>query len=281
MGRPDGTVVKDLPHYRRIMPYFLRHKYESIYYWQYEFNAEPVLRFMEEFSKEHGVKMTITHVFMHALLKTMIKYPRINRFAKGGRIYQRKGIWFSFSVKKEMSKGSKVSVMKKEFKPDFTLMDTIETTKRTVKEARSGKKDAGEKEAKGYLHFPGFLIKIGYHFYKFMDEHGLFTKKYMEKEVLYSSAFINNVGIFGADPAYHHLYEIGTITQFFVIGAIKDEVVAENGKPVVRKVLPVFASVDERAEDAFYYMNAFSYFKEIMDDPWKLLEPNTSTGDDD
>ncbi|MFO8050187.1 MAG: hypothetical protein R6V01_00615 [Thermoplasmatota archaeon] len=271
-------MVKDLPHYRRIMPYFLRHKYESIYYWKYDFNVEAGLAFMERFQKEHGIKVTFTHLFMQALLKTMIRYPNLNRFAKGGKIYQRKGIWFSFSVKKESTTRSKVSIVKKEFKPCFTLIDTIETTRKSVKKIKAGKGDQGEKESKGYLFFPGPIIRLAYPFYRFMDEHGLFTKGYMEKEVLYASAFINNVGVFGAAPAYHHLYEIGTITQFFVIGAVQDKVVAENERPLVRKVLPVKATIDERAEDAFYYMKAFEYFTTLMDHPERLLGPAGGKG---
>ncbi|MEA3558858.1 MAG: hypothetical protein U9R75_06340, partial [Candidatus Thermoplasmatota archaeon] len=180
MGRPDGKVVKELPNYRRFMPYFLRHKYESLFYWQYDFKAEPGLEFVEKVSREYGVKATFFHLFTHCLLKTMVKYPGINRFAKGGRIYQRNGIWFSFSVKKERSLKSKVSVVKKEFKPDFDFLDTIKTARKEIKETREGKKDEGDKEAKGYLFFPGFLIRIGYHIYKFMDEHGLFSKRYIE-----------------------------------------------------------------------------------------------------
>ncbi|MGA1873799.1 MAG: 2-oxo acid dehydrogenase subunit E2 [Thermoplasmatota archaeon] len=273
MARPDGKVVRNLPTYRRMMPYFLRHKYESLYYWEYEFDAEPGLAFAERMSGEYGEKVTLFHLFLHSLLKTFAKYPGVNRFAKGGKIYDRHGIWFSFSVKKEFSTEGKVSIVKREFKPEFSLLDTIKTARKEAKEVRTKGKDQGEKEAKSYLFFPAFLIRLGFPFYKFMDEHGLFTRRYMEKEVLYSSAFVNNVGSFGANTAYHHLYEIGTITNFYVLGAVYDKVVAENGKPVVRKVYPVKATVDERAEDGYYYFQAFNYFKDQLEHPEKLLEP--------
>ncbi|MGA1866043.1 MAG: hypothetical protein ACMUFK_01100 [Thermoplasmatota archaeon] len=273
MGRPDGTVVRNLPTYRRMMPYFLKHKYMSLYYWDHEFLAEPGLAFAERMSREYDEKVTYFHLFLHSLLKTFYAYPGVNRFVKGGKIYDRKGIYFSFSVKKEMTKEAKISIVKKEFKPQFTLLDTVKATRKEVKEVRSGKKDEGEKEAKRFLVFPGFLIKIAYPFYKFMDEYGLFTRNFIEKEVLNSSAFIANLGSFDCDAVFHHLYEVGTITNFYSIGAIREKVVAENGIPVVRKVCPVRATVDERGEDGFYYFKAFEYFRIQLEEPENLLKP--------
>ncbi|MFW3146801.1 MAG: hypothetical protein ACMUIE_08330 [Thermoplasmatota archaeon] len=278
MGRPDGKVVKDLPTYRRIMPYFLRHKYESFYFWEYDLNAEPGLDFAERMSSEYGLKVTYFHLFLHTLLKTFHAYPGVNRFAKGGKIYQRNGIWFSFSVKKEMSMKGKVSLVKREFKPRFTLLDTVRTILDASKDVRKRDRDAGEKEAKGYLLFPGPVIKLGFPFFRFMDEYGLFSRNYMEKEVLYASAFVSNLGTFGQSPVYHHLYELGTITNFYVIGAISEKVVAVDGKPVVRKVCPVRSTVDERGEDGFYYTQACDYFIDQIEHPEKLLEPAERIG---
>ena len=273
MGRPDGKVVKNLPEYRRMMPYFLRHKYESLFYWEYDFDTEKSIDFLQRMSEEFGMKVTYFHLVLHSLLKTYVRYPRVNRFVKSGKIYQRDRIWFSFSIKKEMTTEAKVSIVKREFKPEFTLRDTVEAARKDTKMGKSGKGDKGEKEAKGYLKFPGPLIKIGYHFFKFMDELGLFNKKYLENEVLYSSAFLNNVGPFGANPAYHHLYEIGTIGIFLVIGAFENKVVAENGKPAVKRICPFKVTVDERPEDGFYFFKAFDYFRKQLEDPEKLLEP--------
>ncbi|MBN1390720.1 MAG: hypothetical protein JXA22_08780 [Candidatus Thermoplasmatota archaeon] len=273
MGRPDGTVVRNLPTYRRMMPYFLKHKYESLYFWDHDILAGPGMAFAERMSSEYGERVTFFHLFLHSLLKTFHAFPGVNRFVKGGKVYDRKGIYFSFSVKKEMTREAKVSVVKREFRPEFTLLDTVRAARKEVKEVRSGKKDEGEKEAKGYLVFPGFLIRIGFPFYRFMDEHGLFTRRYMEKEVLYSSAFIANVGSFNSDPVFHHLYEIGTITNFYSLGTIGEKVVVENGIPVVRTVCPVRATVDERGEDGFYYFKAFEYFIGQIEEPENLLKP--------
>lgn len=276
MGRPDGTIVKDIPSYRRMMPYFLKTKAESLTYHYPMIRAEKALEMADRLSVEMGEKVSIFPLVLHSLAKTLHAYPRSNRFVKGGRHYQRNGVWFSFSVKKEMTARSSISVVKREFKKEFTLQDTIRAAKATIRDGKDKRKvDPAEKETKSYLRFPSFLIKLGFPVYKFMDEHGLFSRSYVEKEPMYASAFLANVGSFNADAGYHHLYEIGTITLFLVIGKVQDMVVAENGVPVVRKILPVKVTFDERAEDGLYCSRGMDYFVDQIENPEKLLEPVT------
>ncbi len=274
MGRPDGIKVRNLPTYRQMMPFFLRTKQEALITWGSDVNAQPGLEFAERMSEEYGIKVTYFHLVLHSIFKSFHAFPEVNRFTKGGRIWQRNGIWFSFSVKKEMSTKGSISIVKREFKPDFTLLDTVKAARKDISRARKkDHKDEGEKEAAGYLWFPAFLIKLGYPFYKFMDEYGLFTKNYMEREVLYASAFIANVGSLGLSPPYHHLYEVGTINQFVAMGKIEEKPILENGEVVIRKMCPLTVSIDERATDGYYYYKAFEYFKEQLENPEKLLEP--------
>ncbi len=273
MGRPDGVWVKNLPKYQLMMPYFMRTKAESWALYQALIKAENGILFAERMSKELGHKVTFFHFILHALFKTHVAYPDLNRFVKGGRIYRRNGIWFSFSVKKELSTKASVSVVKREFKPDFTLEDTVRAARRDIGESRSKKRDAAEREVRKYLWFPRSIIKMCFPFYKFRDEYGLLSAKYMKREVLFSSAFLANLGTFELDAAYHHLYEVGTCPLFLNIGVIEDRPVVEEEKIVARKILPIKITLDERVVDGFYYARGLAYFREQLENPEKLLEP--------
>ena len=272
MGRPDGTLVKGLPKYRRMMPFMLRTKNESLVQSEVLIKAEEGVRFAERMSVEYGMKVTYFHLLLHSLFKTFVAYPEINRFIAGRRLYQRKGIWFTFSVKKEVEGKASLSIVKREFKPDFSLEDTINAARKDTKKGRSKRPDAAEKEAGGYLFLPRFVIVLGFPFYLLVDYFGLFTDSYIRKEPLWTSVFLANVGIFGVDSTYHHLYEVGNCPIFISIGKIEDRVVAEDGKPVVRKVLPLKVNVDERVNDGFYFFNALHYFKDNLEHPERLLE---------
>ena len=273
MGRPDGTVIKDLPKYRRMMPYFMKTKAESVIFYEFLVDAENGLEFAERMSKELNENVTFFNLVVHALFKVYVAYPGINRFVKAGKVYDRNGIWFTMTVKKPGGKEGYVSLVKKELEPGFTFADSVRAAKKEIKKARSKSPDAGEKEAKSYLKFPHFLIRLGFPFYKFMEEHGLFSRSYMEKEVFFCSAILTNLGAFGGHANFHHLYEIGTCPVFLTLGKIEERPVVRDGKIVIRKIAPIRVTVDERGEDGFIFYRGLVLFVDQLENPEKLLEP--------
>lgn len=274
MGWPDGTRVKDLQRYRRMMPFFMKRKAESLVYWDVSVRAKGMMEFCRRMSSEYGMKVTPFMLVLHSLYKTFTVYPRANRFAKGGHIYQRNSIWFSFSVKKEWTNKATVSLVKKEFKKGFTLKDTVEAAKDKIAEGRDKKRmDEGEREARSYLWIPSIVIKLGYPIYRMLEENGFVSRKTVLKSPLYSSAFFANVGSFDLSSGYHHLYEIGNTSVLMVVGRMEDRAVVEDGKVVACPVLPVKGAVDERMEDGFYLGKALKYFTDQLEHPEKLLEP--------
>jgi hypothetical protein len=274
MGRPDGRVVDDVPNYRRMMPLFMRNKAESLTYFDVNVKIDKAVEMARRLSEETGMKVTVFHLVLHTLVKVFYGFPRSNRFCKGGRHYQRDTVVLSFSVKKEMTARSKIAIVKREYQKDFTLYDTIKESLSVIEEGRDKKKDdMAEKETKQYLKLPLWVIRMGYPFYRFADEHNLLPRSIVKKDPMYASAFLANVGSFDAVPGFHHLYEIGTIGLFFTIGGFRDMVVAENGVPVVRRILPIKLTYDERVEDGMYCYRGMAFFIDQMENPEKLLEP--------
>ncbi len=273
MGRSDGVRVKDVPNYRRIMPFFMRTKQESLINYNLDVPADKALEFAERMSNEYGQKVTPFHLILHALYKTHVAYPDLNRFVKGGVLWQRKGIWFSFSIKKEFTTSSPISIVKREFKPGFTLKDTVMVSRKDTLEGRDlKKKDQAEKESDLYNWIPAPIKKGLYPLYKFLDEYDLLPSSYTRKDPLYASAFIANVGAFDADTGYHHLYELGTIPMFIVVGKIRKKPFVECDEVVAKLVIPFKGSADERVVDGFYYYRALDYFRDQLLEPERLLE---------
>ena len=274
MGRSDGVRVKNVPSYRRIMPFFMKTKTDSMIQYSLDLKADKLLEFAERMKKEYGRKVTLTHLVLHSLFKTHYAYPEVNRFIKAKVLWQRKGVWLSFSIKKEFNTKASLSIVKREFKEDFTLLDTIKAATKDTKEGRdTKKKDQAEKESNLYLWIPNFVKSLLFPGYMFFDEHGLFPRSYIEKDPLYASAFLANVGAFNADTGYHHLYELGTITTFVVMGKIKKMPVVEDDEIVIRSIIPFKASADERICDGYYYYQALDYFRDQLENPERLLEP--------
>src|SRR3712207_419822 len=101
--RPDGDLVHDVPPYRRLMPLLMRTRNESAVYFEQHIDIGAAQAFLARKNGEiPGERLTLLHLLMLAIVRTLEERPRLNRFVSGGRIYQRRGIWLSFSAKKAM-----------------------------------------------------------------------------------------------------------------------------------------------------------------------------------
>lgn len=272
MGRRDGTRVKGVPNYRKMMPFFMRTRAESAIYFEEDVRIEKALEMAERMTSEYGTKVTVFHLLLHAVVKTIVAFPRSNRFVSGRRIYQRNKIWLSFSVKKEYKSSAPITVVKREFMPTFTLKETIETSKLEIRKARK-EGTHSDREADLFLKLPRFLLSSGYKIFQWLLYYNMIPYSFIEKDPFYATMFIANLGSFNAKSIYHHLYEYGDIPTFAVMGIIEDKVLVEEGEMVVRKVLPLKITYDERGEDGFYMHRAISYFKDQLENPEKLLKP--------
>ena len=93
----------------------------------------------------------------------------------------------------------------------------------------------------------------------------------IRSDPLCSSAFMANLGSIGFSAPYHHLFEYGTTSLFGTIGKItKTPVVDENGQIVVKDIVMIRWTFDERVTDGFYAAQGLAVFEKYMRDPSAL-----------
>ena len=273
MGRPDGKPVKGLSKIRKIMPLTMPTRNESVIYYKYDVRAEKAEELVKRLNSKWDMKVTLFNIVIHSLFKAMIAYPGANRFVSGGRIYERNGVHFSFSVKRQFTTKASMTVVKKEFKPEYTLKDTVKMMSKDIRRSRKNRKNPSDKEAGRWHGYHPFLFHPGFKVYKFIDNYlGLLPKKWIFEDPFYATAFFANVGPFGMEGFYHHLYEHGNTPYFLVIGCVKESPIVEDGKVTVGRILPINMSVDERVNDGFYLNRALNCFVKNIEEPDLLLE---------
>lgn len=273
MGRPDGTRVKGLSKTRKIMPLIMPRRNDSVVYYRYDVRSEKAEKLAKELSERWDTKVTLFNMVVHSLFKVMVAYPRCNRFVSGGRIYQRNGVHFSFSVKRQFTTKASITVVKKEFKPDFTLKETVDVMSVQIKRSRANKQNPSDKEAGRWDSFLPFIFHPGHKIYRMVDEYlGILPRKWIFEDPFYATAFFANVGTFGLDTFYHHLYEHGNTPYFMVVGRVKEIPVVEDGGVVPGRIIPITVSVDERVEDGFYLSRGLEYFIGNIEEPERLME---------
>ena len=103
-GRPDGYVATEVPGYRRFMPALMPTRNGSIVFFDRVVEVAAAERFVAETRAAHpDLHPTLFHVVLWSLGRMFDRHPHLNRFLAGGQLYDRDGIWISFTVKTELS----------------------------------------------------------------------------------------------------------------------------------------------------------------------------------
>src|SRR3989338_4743612 len=247
--RKDRNITKTLPGFRRILSHLTPTRNDAVIYFEQTLRLEKTLVWLEEYNKKTGRKITLLQLFVFAVGKIFLKYPRLNRYVTGFRTYQRDGVTISISAKKEFKNDSKIVLLKIPVDEKSTLESIHDTIQERLKEGRS-KDIHQEKEIDLFLKLPGFLLAFAIKLLKWLDNLHLLPGFFVDPDPLYTSLVVANIGSIGLDAGFHHLYEYGNCPFFSMIGKIHNETYEENGTLKTGPVVKIKHSFDERIEDA-------------------------------
>lgn len=272
--RPDATLVTDAPAYRRIMPHIMRTRNECVVYFDLEIDISKTRVFMGDWIAKHPdePKITIFHVVLWAVVQTIHKRPRLNRFTAGRRLWQRDGIWVSYSAKKRLDDKSPIVIIKRRCEPTDSFDDLVHKNRLVLDEGRSNKKSHVDKELDIMLRLPNVALRALVAAGRAADSAGLLPKAFIDNDPMFASIFIANLGSLKMDAAYHHLYEYGNIPIFCVIGRTKEVPAIVDGKLEQKPTVTLRFSYDERVEDGLYAQRSMSMLREMVEDPSAYLQ---------
>jgi hypothetical protein len=267
--RPDATQVRDLSAMRRFMPYISPRRNDSLFYMNQDIGAEAALEFIEKKNKERPKNRPITlfHLYLRALSMALLLRPGVNRFVKAGRLWQRDGVWITFSAKRKLVDGAPMITIKRRFHPESETLDEMtDATYEQLKAGRRGKQTTSDKEMKWMLRLPGPLIRIALAIQRYADYFGLLPRKMIDADPLYTSAFVANLGSINYPAGFHHLWEYGTASTFGVMGRI------ERGTDGSRKFTAAW-TYDERMEDGLYSYHSLEMVRKWIESPETMVDP--------
>ena len=278
-GRADGTYVKRVHPYRRLMFFVMRTRNESAVYYDDAIEADGLLRYLERAKDKFGVDMT--HIVVGAMNITLAENPTMNRFIVGRRMYQRKHRELTFSMKrKAMDKKAKLAVVKLQMKDEDTFRDLVERMNASITHQRSGKKTHADKEYQLFDLLPRTGLRFFTWFFHALDYVNLLPYAFTKEDGLYTSCVIANLGSLGMKPAYHHLYEWGTSSLFVMVGQIEERPVVVDGEVVIKKFLPTRYSYDERIDDGLSAAYGMQTLKRVLENPAEELGCLADDGSD-
>ena len=263
--RPDAEIVRDAPAMRRFMPFISPRRPESVFYFGYEIDAEPAFELLAKLNEGRSEKQPITffHLVLRAIAKIMHERPRLNRFVMGGRLWQRDGVWLSFSAKRAMDDNSPVITVKHRFGMEESLVEMADRIYDKLGAGRAGKKTTADSEVDLLLKLPVPLIRLAMGAAELADRLGILPRGMIDSDPLYASCFVANLGSVGLEGGYHHLWEHGTCSIFCVIGRFERD--ADGRRRVTLKF-----TFDERIEDGLYSGRGLARVREFLEHPEML-----------
>ena len=269
-SRPDGTLERIHP-FRRILLYLLPGRNEAVVYFDAYADAEKLVQFLER-QKADSTGADMTHATIAAANIALASTPKMNRFVVGRRLYMRNARWLSFSMKrKRMDREASISTVKLQMNDGETFLDLVGRMNGGIGEERSGKKTRTDKEIDIFNLFPRPILRAGAAALRTLDYYNLLPRWYIDGDPLFTSIFIANLGSLGMGPGYHHLFEYGTCPLFIMIGKLEDKVVARNGEVVIRPMLHVRFTYEERIEDGLNARFGIDKFIEVLENPEDYL----------
>jgi len=271
--RPDADLVPDVHPVRRIMPFVMPTRTQAAVYCREQVLAAPALAFLERMNATRPAERpaTLFHMVLRSLALCIHARPRVNRFVAGGRYWQRRGLWISFSGKRGMSDDAPIYTVKRLFPAEETFEEMVDSIWDAQLAGRSGKETDTDREINLLLRLPPFLLRLFVRAGMWLNERNLFPKAMIDNDPLFSSAFVANLGSVGIDACYHHNYDYGTIPVFLTIGRLKKvPVVNEADEVVAAEVFELKYTYDERTEDGFYVARGLEMIRHALEQPERL-----------
>ncbi len=280
--RKDGFLVRNMDPMSKVVPYVMTTMSDSWVLFEDKIDITHTQEFIRDMRAGDLPGLTLYQVIFAAVVRMISQVPQINRFECNRRIYARNHIKMAMVVKKGMNLAGERTTIMPFFDPEDTLKDVVDKINaemdkidRTVSSVEEDENKTGFDALELALSsIPNFLMKFVFWLLKKMDKLGLIPRALIDLSPFHTTAFITNMGSFGMDAVYHHIYEFGTLSIFGAIG--NKEVVYEMQKDgsVRRRVyLHMKFVADERITDGYSYGVAFKHIKTYISKPEKLLTP--------
>lgn len=263
-GRSDGELVRDVPAYRRILQVLGRRSDSEVYFDQ-EIDVTETMQKLATRNQGAAQKATLFHLVLWGMTRALVERPRLNRFSAGGRIYQRKGVFISYSAKKAMTDDAPLVAIKREMQRDWSFDAMVQALAGSTSDGRSDKQSAVDKEMKLLTALPVFVLRFLVWLAIWLDGKNLLPRMMRDNDPLFASAYVSNMGSLKMDACHHHLWNYGSVSIFCAIGKPRAVVELREGKPVERRLLTIKYTFDERIEDGLYCARALDLVREAVE----------------
>ena len=275
--RIEGRYVRTAQVMEQITAYFMPNRTGANNLFSESVEITELERYIRRKRREGMPGFGITHAILAAYVRTVAKYPALNRFIAGQRIYSRgEDVVACMTVKKELTATAPDSLVKVHLHPGDTAADVYRKFNAKVEEAKNEMETTADSTVAAFMMIPRLVLKGGIWLLKSLDYFGLVPRFLLEISPFHGSVYFTNIGSLGIKPVFHHLYDFGTVPVFCAYGRKRRAEEIKEGQIVDRKYVDLSFNLDERICDGFYYASVIKYFLRLLAQPDQLdVAPET------
>ncbi len=267
--RADGKRIRNADPMYTVAAYIMDKRVDSMNMITIDIPVDPIKEYLNE-KRKQGINISHMSVILAAYIRTVKKFPELNRFVVNKKIYQRNELAVGMVVLKagQVDHGT---MSKMYFNEDNTVFEVNDIINKYVEENREAPdNNSTEKLIKVLLSLPG-ILPIGVGIFKWMDKHGLLPKSIIDASPFHMSLGITNLASIRTNHIYHHCYEFGTTSVFMAMGNTREVPKRQGDQIVFEKCMPIGVTMDERIASGSYFAIAFRHMRALLRNP-KLLE---------
>jgi len=284
--RNDGRRIRTLAPMAQITSFFQVERNTCSNFYEEAFEITHIERYIRQKRREGLTDFGILHVLLAAYVRGLCKYPQLNRFISGQKVYTRgEDIQYCMVIKKEMRVDSPDTSIKVHLCRTDTAEDVYRKLNAAIERVKATRElDSGIDNLIQYLNLiPSIVLKFVVWLLKLLDYFGLLPKFLVELSPFHGSLFFTSMGSLGIQPIYHHLYDFGNLPAFGAFGCKRRALeVQEDGTVVQKKYIDLKFVLDERIVDGYYYAAFFKHYRTILRRPEILdLPPEELASDID
>lgn len=270
--RSDGRrIILDDP-ITGLVPYLMPKRDDAQVMITLNIDCDTLTRYIRA-QRDKGHQISYMELIIAAYVRTMSRYPELNRFIMNRKVYARNHMAISLAVLKNRDdENIRETTIKIKFAPEATIYDVHERFSAAIEENRkvtaSNLTDKVAKVVLGAHWLTASIVSLA----RVLDRYNMMPRIITEASPFHTSMFISNMASLGMPSIYHHIYNFGTTSIFFGMGRVERvPEPARDGGVHFRRVIPLGVVIDERICCGAEYGRAFTYLRELLAHP-EMLE---------
>ena len=275
--RSDGRRLRTLDPMAQITTYFQWERNICSNMFEEALEITHTERYIRQKRREGYTDFGIPHVLLAAYVRGIAKYPQLNRFISGQKVYSRgEDIQYCMVVKKAMRVDAPDTYIMVHLSPYDTAVDVYNKLNAAVESVKSSQElDSSLDGLIGTLNLvPGVFLKFTVWLLKLLDYFGLLPRFLLELSPFHGTLFFTSMGSLGIRPIYHHLYDFGNLPVFGAFGMKRKAYeLQEDGTVTLKKYVDIKFVTDERIVDGYNYATFFKYYRRLVQHPEVLDNP--------